>query len=412
VFCRLEGDPVFKTQGLLVVFVSLLLSLFFSVLFFRPPMPPVCADPADESTCRMYSCPTCWELYRDTDCRSGELPDPADVCTKYTSSRVHQACESRPLTVCHRLESDEYVEPIPDIRYPTSDRVVCKSGTLVRLEMNYTRPDGAVVPSACEEFGGDSLAITIAAAVFTSLFTIPVAAFLNMLFKKLRHPIDRAVEGDWDISIPKLAWRKVLGPLVDRLCCKPPTAVQQIVVKRKRLTAAHVDTHTPAQLDRKRPLPSFVPYCCTLLVGTACTMLIGMVLVTFTTKMTAQWVLAALLSLLTTWAMEPIKQTLVIFAMMRLCSRKDAKTTARAAHTATKLALSMSAHSADPDESATDGGWRRFEKDGTETSTAGVHRWVALREAAVRAEMAADAKVGFGRIVALHHRSSTSYQIR
>ena len=83
--------------------------------------------------------------------------------------------------------------------------------------------------------------------------------------------------------------------------------------KKVHLTPYALARKMPQYLVRIRPLLAMAPYCAALLVGLACVVLIALVVVTFDTATTEQWILATLISLCTKWFSEPL-QVMINFA--------------------------------------------------------------------------------------------------
>ena len=144
-------------------------------------MAPICLDGKD-SSCKVFTCPSCFELYETDACRGGQL-SPAEVCRSFRSyglagRSVHDACVTRPIAVCD--VGGEYIETDPDGNCIDKDRKdpsgnYLPLGTKVVLEERYYRPsDGEAVSSACSEFT-KTLGQTIAGAALSALCTLPVS---------------------------------------------------------------------------------------------------------------------------------------------------------------------------------------------------------------------------------------------
>ena len=143
-------------------------------------MAPICLD-GEESSCKVFTCPSCFELYETDACRGGQL-SPAEVCRSFRSyglagRSVHDACVTRPIAVCD--VGGEYIETDPDGNCIDKDRkdssgIYLPLGTKKVLDKKYYRPsNGEAVNSACSEFT-KTLGQMLTGAVFSALCTLPV----------------------------------------------------------------------------------------------------------------------------------------------------------------------------------------------------------------------------------------------
>jgi hypothetical protein len=209
-----------------------------------------------------YMCPGCYELHGDSTCADGKLPDTAEICNNFVPPSdavelAHAACEARPFSVCRRDDGGEYVRP--------QEGLVCSAGTLLTVDEFYTQGGGGEpVSSKCAEHKTE-LSHLIFSSLFTTGCTLPAIALLNYLFNKLRTPTERAIQGEWN---------HVLPAYLDRLLCRPKE-----FQRRTRVFASprKLQASAPARLDRMSRCASTLPYLAALVIGIACTAMIGMV---------------------------------------------------------------------------------------------------------------------------------------
>ena len=300
--CRMNGDPFVRSQRMVLVFITLLSGLFFSTLFFQIPMEPVCLDPADESTCKSYRCPSCYELHGVPDC-SDALPSPTEICANYggTASSAHAVCETRPLSLCRLRGGLRYVDPVDGF---------CAAGVYIKVDEHYAQAGtGDLVYSHCVEHEV-SLGQTVLSSLFATACTLPVMSLLSALFNRLREPEKRAIEGEYHAptSVQHLDYDcYIITKAYRYMCCK-----QQAHVSPERL-----QTEAPHRLQRAG-LGAAVPYISALSVGIACTVLLALVVITFNAATTKLWLVSSMMSVLTTWAVDPFKMFLVTMATSQL----------------------------------------------------------------------------------------------
>jgi hypothetical protein len=186
--CHLQGDPFATSQRAIIVLVSLLFALVFSLLYFQRPTDPVCLDPLDESTCKAYSCPSCHALHGRAEC--DDLPSPSDICSTYQGSlsgSAYTGCEVRPLTLCKLPE--QYVDPVGNF---------CVEGTPISVDEFYVNlGTGEHVSSRCVEWVKFDFARMLKEAALATACTMPLLLVLNYLFEELRKPGERAVRGEF-----------------------------------------------------------------------------------------------------------------------------------------------------------------------------------------------------------------------
>ena len=131
-------------------------------------------------------------------------------------------------------------------------------------------------------------------AIFSTVCTLPLLAMLSFLFNRLRQPVERAIIGDW-IKQTKSAWW--------RFCGRDKTAPKG----RKHLPPQKLAEENPTRLRKKGAAAAVVPYLSAFTVGVGATLLIALVVVTFDSETTTEWLMASTLSVFISWALDPLK---------------------------------------------------------------------------------------------------------
>jgi hypothetical protein len=289
--CHVRDDPFVRSQRVIIVLITLLCGLFFSALFFQSLPEPICLVPGDDSTCKTYRCPSCYELHGVSDCGEALVPSPAEICANYrgTPSSAHAACETRPLSLCRLDGGKEYVD--------AADGLFCAAGVYLKIEEEYVQAGtGDRVDSHCVEHAR-GLMQTIISSAFASACTLPVVAVLSMLFHRLRAPVERAITGDYHIHLDQSCCGIVKAFLHRHICCK----------HQAHVSPARLQSEAPHRLERITTLGAAVPYISALSVAIACVVLIALVLVTFNATTTQLWLLSSAMSMFMTWTVNPLK---------------------------------------------------------------------------------------------------------
>lgn len=398
IICRLRGDPFAPSQRLLLVFVTLIVGLFFNVLFYVQPSDPICVNSNGETICKSFDCPSCWSLIGDTSCDGGNLPSPMNVCSNWQSRNesnftAHSACVSRPLLLCTDAAASIYKEPGRRPMFSGASGDVlgaaapeCETGTMTMLHAHYSET-GKSVSSACVEWQEPTTFQTIMRALLAAACTAPVTLILEKLLGMLRKPTERALVGEMmrvdQISARNQKQRKgrvrtnrccgcnwccnkqqevndevvvtdinkntemnVDQPVIKSkccCCCQQTSArgseqetggwkKQEVQIdKRKRdKKKVHVPPAKLLELDhrklnRKRPAVAAAAFCFAFVVGTASSVLIALVVVTFDEATTKAWLIGTLISVSTGWAQEPLKAMALAYAMgcFHKCRKKE-----------------------------------------------------------------------------------------
>ena len=199
------GDPFVRSQRMILVFLALISSLFFSALFYNPQMQPICTDAANKSTCKLFRCPTCLSLLGDQTCGDDAFASPLEVCQNFLGTAefsAHRACTDRPLSVCRTgtgTADEAFFRAAHAGR--CADPATAEPGDFFTIAESYVRPDtGETVLTGCVEYAPDLLQ-TIGKSLLTALCTVPVLLMLQAAFDWLRKPTHRAVAGDWQTVV-------------------------------------------------------------------------------------------------------------------------------------------------------------------------------------------------------------------
>jgi hypothetical protein len=291
---RVPGDPFARSQRMILVFITLLCGLFFSTLFFQILAEPTCLVAGDDSTCKTYHCPSCYELHGVLDCGEA-LPSPTEICANYrgTLSSTQAACETRPLSLCRLNGGKVYVD--------AADGAFCASGVYIKIQEQHVQAGtGDRVNSHCVEHESGLLQM-IVSSVFASACTLPVVAVLSKLFDRLREPVERAITGDYHIHLDRSCCGIVKAYLHKHICCK-----QQV-----RVSPARLQSQAMHRLERITALGAAVPYLSALSVGITCVVLIALVLVTFNAATTRLWLLSSVMSVFMSWTANTLKMAVV-----------------------------------------------------------------------------------------------------
>lgn len=187
-FCHFGGDPYTRPQRILLVFLTMLSAFYFNVLLFAPEMEPICSNSTASpiSTCKSFRCPSCYEVYGNSDCNSAQQVAPLDLCMRYVPSlkfSAHDACETRPFEACRIGSGDslQFIDPDPE-----SGACVDKYATFVRMLSNYTRAGrDEAIDTACYNYE-PGLKETVMTAVLTVLCTWPILTLLELCFGSFR----------------------------------------------------------------------------------------------------------------------------------------------------------------------------------------------------------------------------------
>eukprot|EP01051_Picozoa_sp_SAG22_P019225 SAG22_NODE_3482_length_1687_cov_1.232997_1_plen_520_part_10 len=284
---KLEGDPFVSSQRMVMVFITLLASLFFNILFFQDKLEPICSAASGEDgedgemVCKTFVCPDCYELYEDTSC--GGAMSPNELCTGYLAGAfsAHQACEHRPFSACRSADGI-----FTDVLYGA-----CPSGAkLLTLGANVTTPSGEHIDTKCNEFASD-LRKTLVAAAISTLCTLPVLSLLDYAFSTLRAPVDRAIEGEeqsfWLRSMCKRNGDSVVQVVGGEERGEGPTNQSRKVYR----APAQIQAETPERLLHKSPRWAATVHLLAVVISVACTALVALVVVTFSADTTRAWLL-------------------------------------------------------------------------------------------------------------------------